>query len=70
MAVIIGSARIDERGKARGGKAGDNNGREVSTQTWYNKITNPWVLLRPKIPAHAERIARCMEMACANQRIG
>lgn len=70
MAVIIGSARIDERGKARGGKAGDNNGREVSTQTWYNRITNPWVVLRPKIPAHAEKIARAMEMACANQHIG
>ena len=70
MAVIIGSARIDERGKARGGKAGDQTGREVSTQTWYNRITNPWVVLRPKIPAHAEKIARAMEMACANQHIG
>ncbi len=28
--VYIGSARIDERGRARGGKAGDQTGREVS----------------------------------------
>ena len=70
MAVIIGSARIDESGRARGGKAGDQTGKEVSKQNWYNKITNPWVLLRPKVPAHAERIAKCMEMACANNKIG
>ena len=36
MAVLIGSARSDERGKATGGKAGDQkNGKEVSTQDWY-----------------------------------
>ena len=27
-------------------------------------------MLRPKDPAKADRIARCMEMACANQHIG
>lgn len=47
MAVIIGSARIDERGKASGGKAGDQTGKEVSTQNWY-KHSKGWVLLRPK----------------------
>ncbi|HNX63314.1 MAG TPA: GH25 family lysozyme [Candidatus Limiplasma sp.] len=70
MAVIVGSARIDENGKARGGKAGDQTGRELSTQAWYDRWTNPWVLLRPKLAAHAEKIAVCMERACANQRIG
>lgn len=70
MAVKIGSARIDERGKATGGKAGDQTGKEVSTQNWYNRIDNPWVLLRPQGLAVAEKIARCMEMACANSRIG
>jgi len=29
MAVKIGSERIDENGKAHGGKAGDQTGREV-----------------------------------------
>lgn len=28
MAVILGSARSDERGKATGGQAGDQTGRE------------------------------------------
>ena len=35
MAVKIGSARIDENGKAHGGQAGDQTGKEVSTQSWY-----------------------------------
>ena len=35
MAVIIGSARIDENGNIHGGKPGDQTGREVSTQAWY-----------------------------------
>ena len=33
--VRVGSARIDERGKAYGGRAGDQTGRELSTQKWY-----------------------------------
>ncbi len=69
MAVNIGSARIDENGKAHGGKAGDQTGRELSTQPWY-KHAKGWVVLRPKSLEIAERIARCMEMACANQKIG
>lgn len=36
---IIGGARIDERGKAAGGRGGDQTGREVSTQAYYNY---PW----------------------------
>ena len=35
MSVRVGSARIDEQGKATGGKAGDQTGGEVSTQAWY-----------------------------------
>ena len=36
MSVKIGHASIDERGKARGGAAGDQTGREVYTRNWYN----------------------------------
>ena len=69
MAVKIGSARIDERGRASGGAAGDQTGGEVSTQNWYlhNK---GWRVLRPYDPAAAEKIASCMEAACANRHIG
>lgn len=69
MAVMIGSARGDENGKAHGGKAGDQTGREVSTQNWY-KHSKGWVLLRPKDPKKAAKIAQAMRAACDNPNIG
>lgn len=35
MAVKVGSARIDENGRATGGRAGDQTGKELSIQSWY-----------------------------------
>ena len=68
MAVIIGHASIDERGRANSGQAGDQTGREVCTRNWYNR---GWtVLLRAKDPAVAERMARACEAGCANNHIG
>lgn len=68
MAVTIGHASIDERGKAKGGSAGDQTGREVYTRSWYSK---PWTaVIRPKNSGVAEKIAKAMEQACANPRIG
>ena len=68
MAVRIGHASIDENGKATGGAAGDQNGREVLVRQWYEK---PWnVLLRPLRPEVAEKSARMCEAACANENIG
>lgn len=70
MSVLIGSARIDENGKARGGKAGDQRGgREVSTQAWY-RHSKGWRVFRAKDPTARERIALCMEWACATDLIG
>lgn len=67
--VYIGSARIDERGKASGGQAGDQTGKEVSTQDWY-KHSKGWVVLRPKDGAKAQKIAKGMQSACDNSNIG
>ena len=69
MSVKIGSARIDENGRASGGKAGDQTGKEVSTQSWYNH-TKGWRVFRAIDPVSAEKIAVAMERACANQHIG
>ena len=56
MAVIIGSARIDERGKAIGGRAGDQTRNELSTQSWYlhSKV---WRVFRAKDAKARELIA-------------
>ena len=39
MAIKIAHFSIDENGKARGGAAGDQTGKECCVRTWYNK---PW----------------------------
>lgn len=68
MDVMIGHASGDERHKLRGGKAGEQNGREVYIRTWYNR---PWTyVIEFKDPEMAERAAYCMERACANKHIG
>ena len=67
--VKLGSARIDENGNATGGKAGDQTGKEVSTQNWY-KHSKGWRVFRAKDPAVAEKIAWDMQAACDNPKIG
>lgn len=68
MAVKIGHASIDENRSAKGGTAGDQTAKEVCTRNWYNK---PWsCVIRPKDSAKAEKIAKAMEQACANDKIG
>lgn len=69
MTIKIGSARIDENGKLSGGKAGDQTGKEVSTQDYYVH-SKGWYLLRPKDVAVANCIAKAMQSACDNDRIG
>lgn len=69
MAVMIGSARIDENGKARGGKAGDQTGREVSIQNWYDH-KKTWRVFRAKDREKASMIAQDMQWACDNPHIG
>lgn len=69
MGVKVGSARHDENGKLRGGKAGDQTGIEVSKQNWY-KHKKGWILIRAKTATARERIAQDMEWACENPNIG
>lgn len=68
MAVKIGHASIDENGKARGGSAGDQSCREVFTRDWYDKGWNK--VIRAEDSSVAEKIAKAMEAACANNNIG
>lgn len=66
---MIGSARIDETGKVIGGLPGDQNGREVATQSYYLH-SKGWYCLRAKDDNVALRIADQMKQACANNNIG
>ena len=69
IAIKIGSARIDENGKLSGGKAGDQTGKEVSTQNFYMH-SKGWYLYRAKDAVIAERLATAMLDACNNDNIG
>ena len=76
MATTIGSARIDERGKASGGKAGDQKQKsapdykgEVSMQNFYVS-SKGWYILRAKSADVASSIALSMTIACNNPNIG
>ena len=69
MAYVIGSARIDEHGKITGGSAGDQTGKEVSTQAMYTH-SKGWYVLRPKSDAVANGMASTMKRACNNNNIG
>lgn len=68
MAIKIGHASLDERGKATGGSAGNQTGKELCVRSWYAKGWN--VVLRPKSAALAEKSALACEAACANPNIG
>ena len=76
MAVIIGSARSDERGKYSGGQKGDQKQTatpdykgEVSLQNFYIH-SKGWFVFRPKDPYVADRLAQKMKDACHNKNIG
>ena len=68
MAIRIGHASIDERGKINGGTPGDQNGKEVCIRNWYN---GGWEFLaRARNSDVAEKIAAACEAGCANPNIG
>ena len=68
MTVQIGHASSDERGKAKGGKSGDQTGKEVLVQNWYKR--NWTTVFRAKDTKIAEKIAKTIEQACMNNNIG
>lgn len=76
MAYIVGSARIDEFGKATGGKEGDQKQTstpdykgEVSMQTFYVD-TRGFYVLRLKKDSQAVKMAKAMETYCNDKHVG
>lgn len=68
MAIKIGHASIGSNGSVKNDVAGDQNGREICTRTWYSK---PWTyVLRCKDTSKAEIMAQACEQGCANNKIG
>lgn len=76
MGVIIGSARVDERGRYAGGAAGDQKSSavpdfkgEVSLENFYVH-SQGWYILRAIDDNIANGIARSMLQACNNPNLG
>lgn len=76
MAVLIGSARHDEKGNYTGGAKGDSlqrtapdKGGEVSMQAFYVHKKG-WTIIRPKSPELAAKLSERMKTACNNKNIG
>lgn len=66
--VKLAQASIDERGKAFGGKAGNQNGRELNIVNWYD---HPWhTVLRAKTKSLASKIATNAILGVNNKHIG
>lgn len=69
MGIMVGSARMDERGKFTGGAKGDQTGKEVSIQPFYMHKKGLYVN-RPKSIEFATRLAQSMLNICNNDNIG
>lgn len=68
MTKYIAHASIDENGKIKNGKAGDQTGKEVCIRTWYNK---PWShVLRIKNEKVRNQFANNMIDLANNNNIG
>jgi hypothetical protein len=66
--VNIAHASLDENKRIKGGKAGDQTGKEVCIRTWYSK---PWnCVIRFKDPDMRNKVAVAMIHAAENNRIG
>lgn len=67
--VTIASARIDENGNVRGGRAGNQTGQEVCTQRFYQHKKG-WDCLRFKNAKVGNDLAGFMLTICNNKHIG
>lgn len=68
MSIKIGHASIDERGKTKGGAAGDQTSREVCIRSWYNKKWD--CVLRPISQDIADKSASIVEKLANSNLVG
>lgn len=72
----VGSARIDENGRGRGGRAGDQ--KQTTTPDYKGEVSQQdiyvhskgFIVARLKKPAWAKKCAKAMITACDNPHIG
>ena len=67
--MLIGSARSGESGGYNQNAGDQKQGKEVSTQEYYNH-SKGWYVLRAKNEEHRKKIGEAMLYACENDNIG
>lgn len=70
MGILIGHSSINELGKATGGVAGDQTGKEICTRGWYQPSSKWDYVLRPLTNEIAEKSAKFVEDICENKYVG
>lgn len=71
MAVKIGHASIDERGKISGGQVGDQTGKEICIRDWYPGSDSGWnVMLICTDTVIAQKAAEYMGAICEDDDFG
>lgn len=68
MKKYIAHSSIDERGKTKGGKAGDQTGKEVCIRTFYNMKAD--YVIRIKNKELREEFGNNMIEICKNNKVG
>ena len=68
MAKYIAPSSIDERGKTKGGKSGDQTGKEVCIRTFYNMKAD--YVIRIKEKDLREEFGNNMIAICKNNKVG
>ena len=70
MTIKVSSARIDENGRATGGKAGDQTGKELATQTAYIWSGGWDVCIRIKNITKRKKYIAFIKWACNSPLVG
>ena len=68
MSIKCAWASLDENGKAKGGKAGDQTGKEVKVGNLYN--FGQTITIRAKSASVAKKIAKATEAIAINNLVG
>lgn len=68
--LILAHAVGDENGQAKGGKAGDQTGKEVRFQDYYDRAKGWTDVFRAKDEAKRAVIAQCAVDAVVNDKVG
>lgn len=70
MTIKVGAAHIDERGRASGGRSGDQTGRELSIKPGYIYNGGWDYCIRIKNPSKRKKFKDFIKWACGSRYIG